>query len=365
MAIIDVIQWETEDGVLAFKFPSDDLSGGSQLIVHPAQTAFFVKGGRIYDEFAEGTYTLTNENIPLLNKIINLPFGNDSPFKAEVWFINQTVKLNQKWGIPQLVQIEDPKYHIIVPLMANGQYGIRVSNPRLFLTTLIGNKAILTSSTIDDYFKGIIVSMLCSFITEKIIIDKVSLLDIGPHIKEFSDFCGGRLNESFTRYGIEILEFSIISISIPEKDPGFLKLKEAKAKMASLAITGKEYYQMERSFDVLEKAASNEGAAGQLAGLGIGLGAASGIGGTFKSIAERMNVNPVSPPPIPTQQYFIIVNGEQIGNQSIENIKQLIHQGIVTGSSLMWRSGLDNWEEACKIPELVSLFVPPVPPKTV
>ena len=78
-----------------------------------------------------------------------------------------------------------------------------------------------------------------------------------------------------------------------------------------------------------------------------------------------MNINPVSPPPIQTLRYYILVNGEQIGNQSIENIKQLIQQGVVTGNSLIWRIGLDNWEEASKIPELINLFVPPVPPKTV
>ena len=94
MALIDVISIESNGQELVAKFPSDNLRLGSQLVVHPAQTAFFVHGGKICDEFTAGTYTLTNEELPLLNKVINLPFRGNSPFKAEVWFISQLHKLD-------------------------------------------------------------------------------------------------------------------------------------------------------------------------------------------------------------------------------------------------------------------------------
>ena len=96
MALIDVISIEADDQELVSKFPSDNLRLGSQLVVHPAQTAFFVHGGKICDEFTAGTYTLKNEELPLLNQLINIPFCSDSPFKAEVWFINQLHKLDIK-----------------------------------------------------------------------------------------------------------------------------------------------------------------------------------------------------------------------------------------------------------------------------
>jgi len=84
MALINVIKCDIVDGEFCYKFPSDDLKLGSQLIVYPSQTAFFVKGGEILDAFTSGTYTLSSENIPMLNKVINIPFGGDTPFKAEV-----------------------------------------------------------------------------------------------------------------------------------------------------------------------------------------------------------------------------------------------------------------------------------------
>lgn len=88
MALIDVVKCDVNDKEFVYKFPSDNLKIGTQLVVYPGQTAFFVKGGKMCDEFTSGTYTIKTENIPILNKIINLPFGGDSPFKADVWFVN-------------------------------------------------------------------------------------------------------------------------------------------------------------------------------------------------------------------------------------------------------------------------------------
>ncbi|MBQ0019414.1 MAG: SPFH domain-containing protein, partial [Bacteroidales bacterium] len=80
MALIDVVKCEVNDKELVYKFPSEDLRIGTQLVVYPGQTAFFVKGGKVMDQFESGTYTIKTENIPLLNKVINLPFGGNTPF---------------------------------------------------------------------------------------------------------------------------------------------------------------------------------------------------------------------------------------------------------------------------------------------
>jgi membrane protease subunit (stomatin/prohibitin family) len=107
MAIIDVVKWDAVDGEFCYKFPSDNLRIGTQLVVYPAQTAFFVKGGTICDEFEAGTYTIKSENIPILHRLVNIPFGGDSPFKADVWFINRVNKLNISWGTPHPLRDQD------------------------------------------------------------------------------------------------------------------------------------------------------------------------------------------------------------------------------------------------------------------
>ncbi|HMP32139.1 MAG TPA: SPFH domain-containing protein, partial [Saprospiraceae bacterium] len=88
MALVEVVKFKGDNSEFVWKFPSNDLKLGAQLIVNTSQCAFFVKNGKVLDAFNEGRYTLKSANIPLLNKLINLPFGGDSPFSAEVWFVN-------------------------------------------------------------------------------------------------------------------------------------------------------------------------------------------------------------------------------------------------------------------------------------
>src|ERR1035437_2620179 len=99
MATIDRGKYDsTSDEVLVFKFPSEELKLGSQLIVNQSQEAVFVKGGEVFDIFPPGTHPLSTGTLPLLSKLVNLPFGKQTPFTAEVWFVSRTVKRDLRWG---------------------------------------------------------------------------------------------------------------------------------------------------------------------------------------------------------------------------------------------------------------------------
>ena len=361
MALIDVVKCEMNDDEFVYKFPSEDLRIGSQLVVYPAQTAFFVKGGQVCDEFHSGTYTLKDENIPILNKLINIPFGANSPFQAEVWFISQVAKLDIKWGTPQPIQLEDPKYNIIVPMRAYGQYGFRIAQPRIFLESLIGNMTSFTAEKIETYFKGKIVTQLSTLLASKITMEGVSVLDISVHLLEMSAFCQEYINTAFSKYGIELVDFNIMSINVPQDDVSIIKLKEAKDMAARLKVTGRDVYQMERSFDVLETAAGNTGTGGQWMTMGAGLGAGVGVGSAIGQMASQMiNTNPTTPP-IPTN-YYIYLNGQQVANQTAQTIAALISQRQVDGNTLVWAAGMPNWSPISNVPELAALLCQQTPP---
>lgn len=362
MALIDVVKWETNEREFCWKYPSNNLRLGTQLVVYTAQTAFFVKGGKVLDEFTSGTYTLKSENLPLLDKVINLPFGGDSPFQAEVWFVNQVSRLDMKWGTPQPLQLEDPKYGVLVPVRAFGQYGFKVVNPRLFLESLIGNMSVFTATAIDSYFKGKLISCLNNAIARKIVIDQIPILNINAFLTDLSDFCNKEVGATFEKYGVSLLEFSIMSINIPQDDSSLVQLKQAMSTRARMNVAGKDVYQMERSFDVLEKAAENESnISGPLMGLGVGMG----VGNVMSKVASsNMNTNPQpTPPPIPQETtYFIYLNGQQIGGQTAGQIAQMVMSGQATGDTLVWSAGMANWAPIKSVPALSSVCPPPVPP---
>ena len=363
MALIDVVKCEIVDGEFCHKFPSEDLRIGSQLIVYPSQTAFFVKGGVICDEFTSGTYTIKSENIPLLNKVVNVPFGGDSPFQAEVWFVNQINKLDLPWGTPQPIQLEDPKYKIIVPVRAHGQYGLKIVNPRLFLETLIGNMQSFTAEKIDSYFKGKIISSLNALIANTIINKGISVLDINAQLMDMSASCEAQLNDIFAKYGVGIVEFSIMSITVPQDDDSVIRLKKAKDTAARISVTGKDVYQMERSFDVLETAAGNEGAGGAMAAMGVGLGAGVGAGSAVGQMAGQMlNTNPTPPPISSEPTYYIYINGQQVPGQTVASISVLVQQNQANADTLIWTVGLPKWVRLADMPAFAHLFKTQVPP---
>ena len=364
MALIDVVKCDMVDGEICRKFPSEELKIGTQLVVYPSQTAFFVKGGVICDAFTAGTYTVKTENIPILNNIINLPFGGDTPFTAEIWFVNGIAKLDMPWGTPQPIQIEDPKYKIIVPVRAHGQYGLRVSDPRTFLETLVGNMYSFATDKIEQYYKGRIITCLNAIIAQQIIERQVSVLDINTQLMSLSNECNVLLNQQLARYGVEIIEFSIMSINVPQDDESVIRLKKAKDLVARLTIAGRDVYQMERSFDVLEKAAANEGVGGQMVAMGAGLGVGAGVGNAIGCIAGNMiSTNSCPPPPIAQQKtYYLYINGNQIPNQTIEQIVGYIRSGEANGDTLAWTVGMSQWVCLHTIPEIACYLSQPIPP---
>jgi len=369
MAILDVIKYDSNMFEFAWKYSSDMLKLGSQLVVKPSQVALFVKGGIIYDEFREGTYTLDTNNLPLLNKVINLPFGGDTPFQAEVWFINTLTNLDNKWGTPKAMLLEDPDFNIIVPVRAYGQYGIRICNARLFFESLIGTLKSFSNQDIAHYFNGIMITRVSDSIAEKLVLDKISVLKIPAFLQDISEFVTEHLKGQFEKYGIDLVNFLVMSINMPEDDTSVLALKAATEKRMHIKTVGKDIYTFDRSMDVMEKAASNEGTGGDLMGAAMGLGMGFAIGPKFGNqmgqVGQQMNTNLAVPPPIPSQQYYAYQNGQQFGPFTLEIVQTHIQQNSITSDTFIWKPGMANWEKAGSLPELTALFnaaTPPPPP---
>ena len=375
MAIIDVLKYESTLEQFVWRHPVQDLKLGTQLIVNVSQKAFFVKGGQIYDEFDSGTHTLKSGNIPLLNKLINLPFGDDSPFQAEVWYVNLVSFLDNKWGTSVPIQLEDPKYKIIVPIRSFGQFGMSVIDPRKLLESLVGNMSDFSVDKVMDYFKGALVSSITSCISEKIIKDGISVLEIQANLSDISEYCKKEVEKEFLKYGIQIENFFVMSINFPEDDPSVVKLKEAKDLAAKVNIAGKDIYQMDRSFDVMDKAAENEGSMGGTMGAGMGMGMGFGMGNVMGNMAGNMNTgnsnqqsnsSSTGPPPPPSKdvQYFVLINNQQNGPHTLDTIKFMIGNNQINQETLVWKQGMANWENIMKHEDLKVLFdqIPPPPP---
>lgn len=293
MAIVDVIKYNGGPDVFAWKFPNSELGTWTQLIVNESQEAILVKGGQVCDVFGAGRHTLDTANIPILNKLINLPFGGRSPFSAEVWFINKVFSLDVKWGTSTPIQLQDPKYKVFVPVRAFGQFGIQVEESKKFLLKLVGTLPQFDKNSLVKYFRGVYLTKAKDVISSYLVHKSISVLEINAYLDEISTYLQEKISPMFEDYGIRLVTFFVNDINVPEDDPAVVQLKKALAKRAEMDIVGYSY-QQERSFDTLEGAATNANSMqGSLMGAGIGLGMGVGVGGNmgqqFNGLASNLN----------------------------------------------------------------------------
>lgn len=294
MAIVNVVKYNGGPDVFAWKYPNEELSTWTQLIVNESQEAILFKDGQALDVFVPGRYTLDTPNIPILNKIVSIPFGGKSPFAAEVWFVNKIVSLDVKWGTPTPVQLQDPKYKVFIPVRSYGQFGIQIEDSCTFLTKLVGTLPVFDKENITKYFRGFYLTRVKDAISSYLINKQVSVLEINSHLNEMSEYLRNKIRPVLSEYGIKLVNFYVNDISVPEDDSAVIKIKDALAKRAEMEIVGYNYVQ-ERSFDALEGAAANTGAGQQVfMGAGVVPGMSMGMNGVFEAQLNEMakNINP-------------------------------------------------------------------------
>lgn len=288
MALLDVVEWKNKPGEVLYKFPEGAISMIAQLIVMENQEAVFFREGRALDTFGPGRHTLKAGNIPLLEKIVNLPFGGKSPFPAEVYYVNKTEIPNLKWGTKQPIDLQDPLYNIAVPIRAFGNFSVKVKDTLPFLTTAIGTWQAYTSDTVEATLRDqVILPKLQDLIVDFMIKQNITILKLAQFYDEIGVAGKAKIFGDFESYGLELIRFAIESINVPQEDESVKRLKKALADKAEISIIGSDNYKMKRTFDTMEKAAGSEGMAGGAMGAGMGLSMGSQMGQMMGQMMQK------------------------------------------------------------------------------
>ncbi|MCR5456023.1 MAG: SPFH domain-containing protein [Bacteroidales bacterium] len=365
---IDVIDWQdqTNDTILhQYDCRGNEIKNGAKLIVRESQAAVFINEGELGDVFPPGTVELTTQNIPILTSLKSWKYGFDSPFKAEVYFVNTKTFTAQKWGTPNVFYVRDQDFGR-VSLRAFGTYSFRVSDPGMFVQKISGTKSEFRVGEIAEELRSLIVTNLIAAIGES----KVSLLDLAANYKTLGDICAKNLNTS--DYGLQFTQFLINSISLPEE----LQKKLDEGTGMNMLGDMNRYQQMSMA-DAMKTAAANPGG-----GSGGGMEGMMGMMMMNNMMNQQMQNQQmqqqmmnqggygqpygqqVPPPPPMMSQYYLAVNGQQQGPYPVSTLQQLAAQGQFTGDTQVWKQGMPGWAAANTVPELANLFgavPPPVP----
>ena len=213
--LIDVIEWmdNTQDTMVhKYDMNGKEIMMGAQLTVRESQVAVFVNEGQLADVYTPGRYELSTSNMPIMTALKAWKFGFNSPFKADVYFVNTKQFLDRKWGTSNPVMMRDTEFGMI-RLRAFGIYSFKVSDPTTFLKEVFGTSSLFTVDGVEGQIKRTLVSGLSDAIAES----KIPALDLAANYDELSGYALNAMNPKLAPLGLQLCSFVIENISLPEE----------------------------------------------------------------------------------------------------------------------------------------------------
>ena len=399
---------------------------GSSLRVKDGEVAVFVykqQDGTMQD-FIEGPFDdiIKTANFPVLSSIIGLAYGGDSPFQAEVYFINLQGNNQLKFGVPYFPVFDPRLPDHGVPVAVRGTITFSLVNYKEFikLNRLINfdHEQFLkqVKDAIAKYVKGVVTNIPQDMGIPAVHLER-KILEVNELIERYLK---PRMEADF---GVTMKALDISALEIDKEDATYRELyrltagNTAKTLDAQTEVNIKnmqdtqainaanmeetlrvqreemqraQRLQTETNFmgahaldqqtEVLKTGAQSLGQMGSMnmgggggsnpAGMmtGMMMGGAMGqqMAGMVNSMGQQMQNAMNTPPPIPNVQYHVSVNGMQMGPFNMQQLQQMAQSGQLTPQTYVWKQGMANWDFVCNIPELASLFAapgtPPPPP---
>ncbi|GAB1416982.1 hypothetical protein MASR2M117_23880 [Paludibacter sp.] len=284
MAIIDLVRWSPQGNqtIYAYRFPETNLSTYTQMIVQESQEAILFSKGQIVGKFGPGKHTLNTENLPLLRSLYGLPFGGKNPFTAEVWFVNKLQPYNIDWSIDRM-DIHDADYNTGIPLVANGRYGLKITDAERFLIKIVGTKNSFDQDDLTDQFFGEFSTKTKSTVLQFMINNRIGLKQISAHLDSISEHLKNVMLPFWENIGLELTKFYVTSIEVDSSTEVGRRVLDAISRQSAQSIGGYTW-QQEQAFGVANNAIdgfsnSNSGILGAVIATNMmgGIGGAGGV----------------------------------------------------------------------------------------
>ncbi len=263
---LEIIQWQDDSrDTLSWRFPDEDkeIKRGAQLIVRESQAAQFIYLGQFGDTFGPGKHLLTTDNIPILSTLKGWKYGFESPFKADIYYVNTRLFTGNKWGTANPIMLRDADFGI-VRARAYGIYDFKVVDVKTFLKEVAGTDHQFRLDEFADTMRSRIVSVF----TDALASAKVPVLDVASRYSELGAALLPLINpEVVSKYGLEITSFIVENVSVPPE------VEQAIDKRSSMAAIGNlnDYVKFQMAEGMTKGGGEGAGMASTAAGLGAGL----------------------------------------------------------------------------------------------
>ena len=204
--LIEILEFNDDSrDTISWRFPDSDreIKRGAQLIVRESQTAQFVYLGQFGDTFGPGKYSLVTDNIPVLSTLKGWKYGFESPFKADVYFLNTRLFTGNKWGTTNPVMMPDEDLGV-VRVRAFGIYDFKIVDVRTFLREVAGSDHDFTV----DEFIDVMRSRMVSAFSDAVAAARIPVLQIASRYREIGEALLPVINPAIReKYGLQISSF--------------------------------------------------------------------------------------------------------------------------------------------------------------
>ena len=415
-----VWKWRPEGQEVNSTTRENSIRYGSSLRVKDGEVAVFVykqKDGAMQD-FIVGPYddTIKTANFPILSSIVGLAFGGESPFQAEIYFINLQGNNQIKFAIPYF-DVTDPRLpDFPVPVAVRGTVTFALEDYKNFikLNRLINFDLDAFKQQIKDAMvrkiKGIITNVPSDL--------GMPVVQMERKIDQISEVLETQLKDRLDEFGVKMKHIDISAVEIDKESEAYqevksltggitaktmqsqadlniknmqdmqamqatnleetLRIQREEAQRAQKLQTESNFigaHALNQQTGVLQTAASSLGQmssmgagqggmnpAGMMTGMMMGGAMGGQMAGMMNNMGQQMQNAMNTPPPMPQVSYMIAVNGQQTGPFNMQQLQQMVQAGQFTPQTYVWKQGMTQWDLAGNVQELASLFVAQTPP---
>ena len=319
----EVIEFFDESGeLMVVRYPaqgSGEFKAGSQLIVQEAQVAMFSRDGQMLDEFSAGRHTLETRNMSMVGEKLGKGWEKN-PFRSLVYFVHTKTFINMGWGTPTPVTFRDSEFRM-VQLRAHGSYSIRITKPRLFLTTMVGTKGFEYTHSIQEYLRRLIVARFNESLGKNL----KTVLDLAGQYGIVASATRDAVRDEVEQYGLELVDLVIEAITMPPE------VQEMVNKATGIEAQNVSKYQAITSADALKDAANNQGSLGGSMGAGLGMGMGMNMAQQMgQSMGQAMNPQGGDGGGNGGGQQSGGASGGFDLKQKLRELKELLDEGLIT-----------------------------------
>ncbi|RYU91722.1 SPFH domain-containing protein [Mucilaginibacter terrigena] len=309
--LTDVLEFLDNTGSVMVKripeFGPAEIKWGSQLTVRESQEVLFFKDGQVVDVFTSGRYMLETRNFPVITKwVTSFAYGPDSPFRAEVYFINKKLFTNLKWGTQEPILFSDRDLKMI-RLRAFGNFTIQITDSRAFVNQIVGTMGIFSDNDIADYLKTVIVSKLAGVIGR----EAKSVMDLPAVYDTMSNDVKIALQTDFQNLGLSLHNLYIASISVPEEVQQMIDQRSGMSALGNMD----EFMKYKMAMSIQDVAKNPNGQAGEIVSAGVGLG----MGFMMPKMVQQAFNSTIAP----------ISAEQQSPMDKLKDLKSLLDLGII------------------------------------